>query len=365
MDSQKRRRNLAAALALLAAGASYAQAKGATKTIVDQTGATVTIPAKVERVVITSLWPLPSVFCLVDGSGKRLVGMHPSSMSAAKTSMLAKTAPDALKASTSFMQGTTVNVEELLKLKPDVVLYSATNTGERALLEKAGIKAIGFSTTVAAFNTVETVVSWMDLLGQILGKETRAAEIKKYGYEVMGSIYSRTWNLPDSAKPRAIVLFRHSEKEITVTGTEFFGDFWLRSTGAVNAATGFSGNKAVNMEQIYAWNPDVIYITNFSASLPEDFYSNSVDGQDWSKVAAVKNKRVYKVPLGHYRWIPPSSDAPLMLLWMAQKNQPSLWKDLDFNAALRDYFWRFHQYRLSDDDIKSILNPSREAANGV
>lgn len=341
------------------------EAASSTRTIIDQTGATVTLPATIERVVITTLWPLPSVFCLVDGSGKRLVGMHPGSMSAAQNSMLAKTAPDALKANTSFVQGTTVNIEELLKLKPDVVFYSAVNTAERELLERAGIKAVGFSTTIKQFDTLETVISWMDLLGEILGKQTRTAEIKEYGYEVLSMIQDRTANLEESLKPRALTLFRHSDKEIIVTGSNFFGDFWLRSTGAINAAAELEANKKVNMEQIYAWNPDIIYITNFSASMPEDFYNNTISGQDWSRVKAVQNKKVYKAPLGHYRWYPPSSDAPLMLLWMAQKNQPELFNDLDFIAALRAYFVRFHDYHLSDEEVYAILNPPREAADGV
>jgi iron complex transport system substrate-binding protein len=370
MNIGKRHKALTLAFAAILAAtiaipAATQQKQGATRTIVDQTGAKVTIPAKIERVVITSIWPLPSVFCLVDGSGKKIVGMHPASISAAKTSMLAKTAPDALKASTSFIQGTTINIEELIKLKPDVVLYSATNTGERDLLEKAGLKAIGFSTTIADYNTIDTVVSWMDLLGEILDKKTRAEEIKKYGYETLGMIYSRTWNLSDDKKPKALILFRHSESDITATGKNFFGDFWLRSTGAVNVAAELNGSQKVNMEQIYKWNPEIIYITNFSASLPEDFYNNAITGQDWSKVSAVKNRKVYKVPLGHYRWFPPSSDSPLMLLWLAKKNQAELFADVDFDAALKDYFLRFHNYKLTDADIKSILNPPREAANGV
>lgn len=354
-------------LALMVLGSQplVAQAKGATRTIVDQTGAQVTLPAKIERVVITSIWPLPSVFCLVDGSGKKIVGMHPASMSAAKTSMLAKTAPDVLQASTAFIQGTTVNVEELVKLRPDVVLYSATNSGERELIEKAGLKAVGFSTTIAAFNTIDTVVSWMDLLGDILDKKTRADDIKRYGNEVLGSIRSRIGTLDEAKKPRAMVLFRHSEKEIVATGSNFFGDFWLKSTGAVNVAAGLKGNQPVNMEQIYAWNPDIIYITNFSPSLPPDFLNNTIKGQDWSQVAAVKKGQVYKEPLAHYRWSPPSSDAPLMLFWMAKKNQPELFKDVDFEAKLKEYFLKFHDYKLSDDEVKAIQNPPLEAANGA
>lgn len=355
---------LAVMLAVLCISPGFSQKKGS-RTIVDQTGATVTLPAKIERVVITSIWPLPSVFCLVDGSGKKLVGIHPASMSAAQTSMLAKTAPDILKASTKFVQGTTINVEELLKLRPDVVFYSAANTAERELIEKAGLVAVGFSTTIAQYDTLETVTSWMDLLGEILGKESRAAELKEYGKKNMALVNERMAKVTDAKKPKTLILFRHSDKEILASGQKFFGDFWLKSTGAINVAGALMANQKVNMEQIYAWNPDIIYITNFSPSLPEDFYNNSISGQDWSGIKAVQNRKVFKIPLGHYRWFPPSSDAPLMVLWMAKKNHPEIFADIDFEAELRSYFKKFHNYTLTDGDIKSILNPPREAANGV
>ena len=61
----------------------------ATKTVVDHTGSTVTIPANPERVVISSLLPLPSVYCLYLGGPYKLVGMHPSSKAAGKNSYLA------------------------------------------------------------------------------------------------------------------------------------------------------------------------------------------------------------------------------------------------------------------------------------
>lgn len=60
------------------------------------------------------------------------------------------------------------------------------------------------------------------------------------------------------------------------------------------------------MEQIYAWNPDIIFITNFTETQPADLLENKVDGQDWSQVKAVQEGKVYKIPLGIYRWFPPS-----------------------------------------------------------
>ena len=40
-----------------------------TRVVVDHTGKEVRIPARIERIVITGPWPLPSVYCLFEGAG--------------------------------------------------------------------------------------------------------------------------------------------------------------------------------------------------------------------------------------------------------------------------------------------------------
>ncbi len=334
-----------------------------TRTVVDQNGRAVKIPAQVKRVVVTTIWPLPSVFMMVDGSAKKLVGIPPASRSAAQASMLATMTPEILKAETGFVNNTDVNLEELMKLRPDVVLYRAENTPEQIKLEKTGIPAVAFKTaSIADANAIENVYTWMKLLGQILGKESKAELFKQYAQNALEQIQERTRNLPLEKKPRVLFLFRHNEKEIIVPGTGHFGQFWLTATGAVNCAAELKGTPVVNMEQIYRWDPDIIYITNFTETLPQDLLENKVNGQDWSRVKAVKNRRVYKVPLGIYRWYPPSTDAPLMLKWLAQKNHPELFKDFSIEKALRDYYKQFYRYQLNEREIQKILNPPREAA---
>ena len=67
------------------------------------------------------------------------------------------------------------------------------------------------------------------------------------------------------------------------------------------------------------------------------------------------------MPLGIYRWYPPSGDAPLMLKWMAQKNHPDLFS-YDMNEEIKDYYKRYYNYELSDMQVDEILNPPSEAA---
>lgn len=75
---------------------------GDTRVIVDDTGAEVTLPKEIHRVVISSILPLPSVYCLFKGSADDVIGIHPSSMAAAENSYLINVFPELENADTSF-----------------------------------------------------------------------------------------------------------------------------------------------------------------------------------------------------------------------------------------------------------------------
>lgn len=341
-----------------------AEADGATRIVVDHTGREVEIPAEINRIVISSILPLPSVYCLFEGSAEKLVGIHPSSMAAAQNSILPKVVPDIVDVNTDFLQGDELNIEELLNLKPDVVFYSADNTADYEKLSAAGIPAIGFSTSKWDYNCVDTFENWVTLLGEVLQQQDKAAGIADYGHEVYDEIQSVFAEAGEIEKPRALILFNYGGGTIKTSGSNFFGEYWLESTGAINVAADLSGTPEINMEQIYEWNPDIIYITNFSSYLPEDLYNNTIEGDDWSSVKAVQEGHVYKFPLGMYRWFPPASDTPLVLKWLAQKNQPELFADINMEEEVRSYYERFYGVELTDEEVEQIFNPAREAAGG-
>ncbi len=345
-----------------AAGAGGQDGQGATRTVVDHTGKEITIPAEINKIVISSLLPLPSVYSLFEGSTDKLVGIHPSSMAAAKNSILPKVVPDIVNVTTDFMKGDEMNIEELLKLKPDVVFYSANNTAEYDKLTAAGIPAVGFSTSNWNFNCVETFENWVKLLGEVLQQQDKAAGIAEYGHQIYDEVQAVFEQAGQIEKPRVLILFNYAGGVIKTSGSNFFGQYWIESTGGINVAADLKGTPEINMEQIYEWDPDIIYITNFSPYLPEDLYNNAIDGDDWSNVKAVREGKVYKFPLGMYRWFPPASDTPLVLKWLAQKNQPELFADIDMEAEVKAYYQRFYNVTLSDEDIHQIFNPAREAA---
>lgn len=323
----------------------------------DHTGREVKLPAEIHRIVIVSE-PLPSIYCLFDGSAEKLVGMNPSSMEAAEASILPRVAPGLLNVNTDFLQSGEIDVEELLKLNPDVVFYSADLKNHYEKLKETGIPAVGFSAGKWNYDCIAAFEGWVKLLGQALDKEDQAKGISDYGYQVYDEVQSVLDREGDLVKPRILILFDYSAGVIKAAGDKSFGQYWIDSTGGINAASELNGSPEVSMEQIYEWDPDIIYLTNFTSYQPEDLYGNGIEGNDWSSVKAVREHKVYKYPLGMYPWYPPASDTPLVLKWMAGINHPELFSDMDMEEEVRTYYKRFYRVDLTDEEIRRILNIS-------
>ena len=334
------------------------------RTVVDHSGQEVEIPKTINRIVMTTLTPLPAVYCLFAGDSSKLVGISPASMAAAKNSILKDVLPDVVNITTDFMgSGADINIEELIMLKPDVVFYSTTYPEEGKIYKEAGIPAVAFSPYKWHGDAIATLNGWIELLGEVMNEKDNAAGITSYGREIEDKIADRIKTLTDKEKPRAFILFRYANGQINTSGSLHFGQWWLDSVGAINVASEIEENiPAVNMEQIYNWNPEMIFISNFAPVLPEDIYNNAIAPDNWSPITAVKNKKVYKFPLGMYRWYPPASDTPLSLLWLAKSVHPNLFADIDMDDEIRNYYKQFYNVDLADDQLHRIYNPLREAA---
>ena len=339
--------------------------QSATRTIVDHVGHTVHLPHTIERVVIASVWPLASVYCQMFGTDK-LVGLDPAIVSAAENSMLIKIAPDIGSIETGFSRNGSLNAEELLALDPDVVLYSSGVMEDYEIATQAGIPAVGFSLAIKDYNAVETIHTWIEQLAAVMGVEPEDnSKYVEFGRGIQRLVAERIATVPEEERPRTMVIHRYDNATLAVPGTGTWADYWITASGARNVAAENSGTPSVSMEQIYSWNPDCIYITNFNDALPQDLYTNALGGHDWSSVKAVQNQQVKKVPLGIYRWYVTNTDSPLMLLWMAKQHHPELFADIDLDKTLADFYKEFYGLELTAEDIQSIWNPVREAAGGA
>lgn len=353
-----------------ASGAEASQADSGSGPIVitDHAGYEVEIPREVKRVVVTDILPLPSIITVFLGSGEKIVGMSPASMSAAESGLLGELFPDILNASTDFMNGSDINMEELMNLQPDVVFYNAGSKETGEALRSAGFAAVGVSVNKWDYDSIETYNQWVDLLSEIFPeKGETAARISEYSQKVYDDIQKRVSGIKEEDRRNILFLFNYSDTTMITSGKKFFGQFWCDAVGGKNVAEGVAAensNAVINMEQVYQWNPDVIFITNFTPVQPGDLFENKVGQDDWSPVAAVQNKDVYKLPLGTYRSYTPSTDTPMTLLWMAKQVYPDLFEDIDITKEVKEYYKTMYGVELNDAQVDRMYHPGRDAAAG-
>ena len=337
-----------------------------TVAITDHAGRQVEVPAQIDRVVVTDILPMASVLTVFLGSADKIVGIHPSSMSAAESGLLGELFPEILEADTSFMAGGDLNVEQLLNLDPDVVLVNASSTELISAIENAGLTAVGISPSKWDYDILETYDQWIALLSQMFPESSKSEEISAYSKEVYGLVQERVKDIPEEEKKSILFLYNYDDNQIITSGKHFFGQYWADAIGGRNAAEEVeaeNSNAVISMEQVYQWDPDVVLITNFTTAQPDDLYNNTIGGNDWSSVKAVTDGQVYKMPLGTYRSYTPSADTPVTFLWMAKTVYPELFEDIDITAEVRDYYQELYGVTLTDEQIDRMYNPA--SAGGV
>ncbi len=347
---------------------SSSQQESETITVVDHGGITVEVPKKIDRIAVVGILPFPSVLAMYLGSAEKIVGMPPAAMSAAEMGLLGEIFPEILNAETGYTSGSDLNIEELMKLEPDVVFYLAGNTQWQTALEGAGIPAVGISTGKWDYDVLETFENWIQILSQIFPEQSKTEKVTAYSQEVYDTIQERVSGLKEEEKKDILFLYQYDDKQIITSGKHFFGQFWCDAVGGRNAAEEIEAENStavINMEQILAWDPDVVFLTNFTAAMPEDLYTNAIGGQDWSTVQAVKNQEVYKMPLGSYRSFTPGADTPVTLLWMAQKVYPDLFADIDLEQEVKDYYKEIYGVELTDEQVQKMYNPESHQAEGL
>lgn len=317
-------------------------------TIADTTGKEVELKKNVERIAVVPI-PWTSIIYTVDGSGDRIVGMNPTAKTSYEKCILKTMAPKLSSASTDFVgKDFTIHMEESGRLNLDAMIVWDYQEKEIEQLKSLGIPAVSLK-----YGTLEDLQSGMTVIGKILGKDERAKKLVDYHKESIEYFNSKNNQIQDTHKPKVLYL---RDEQLKVAGAGAVNTTMIEMAGGENVAKEATGQWVnVTMEQIMAWNPEVIIMSNFSEFKPEDILENKIEGQDWSKIDAVTNKKVLKAPMGIYRWDAPCAETPLMIGWIAEQLQPELFNDFDLESNIKGFYKEYLNYDLTQEEIDSIL----------
>ena len=198
------------------------------------------------------------------------------------------------------------------------------------------------------------------VLGQVFQKPDRAEEIINYYQERVTRIEDLVSGIGPDGKPEVLIL-KHTD-----TGGEVAFSVppvsWLQ-TSMVEIAGGSpvwkilevsGGWTIVNLEQIAAWDPDQIYIINYSgnASIVKlDLINNPI----WSNLQAVENDQLFAYGFDFYSWDQPDTRWILGLQWLATKIHPDLTAEIDIVEEVKSFYSEL--YNLESEVIDAEVLP--------
>lgn len=325
-----------------------------THVVKDANDREVTVPNKPKAIAV-GVTIMPHMIYALQGRGDNMVAMTKPAFTGYKDSIMYAMSPEIEKAVDTTSLGDKVNMEALMKLNPDMAFIWQGEEDKAQQLESMGVPTV----ILKSAKNWDELKSLITMSGEALNCQENAKKLCAMiddSQSYVASKKDQIAKLSDNDKPKTLHFQYVEQLQIYGKGmnpgiAESVGGRNIKLTGS-SADT----NKPT-MEEILEYNPDIIFISNFDDFTPEDFYNNKIKGQDWSQVNAVKNHRVYKVPKGLYRWAPPNSiEKPLYVKWMAKIVQPEIFKDVDMDKEVKDFFKSYFKYDIKDDQLAQILH---------
>lgn len=317
----------------------------ASRQVVDDAGHTVTVPDQVNT--IADGWFAHHSVLMTLGAGSKIVATvnHPESQP-----WMFKIAPTLNQA--LQVRGTAFNPESLLAKKVDVVFTSAGN-------DKAeSYRQAGLPTLQMAFTDYPSLMKSVATTAEVLGTDDARARAKAYNQYLqttIDTVQSKMRGL--TAEQRPSVLHIQSLKPLKVDGSQTLIDTWIHLAGGKNAAAEIQGNmKEVSPERVLAWQPDVIILGANSGQIADSPYAAL-----FSELKAVKNGKVLQNPAGVFPWDRYGTESALQIQWAALMLHPASFPGVEMDKVTQDFYQRFFDYTLSDDETQRILHAQKPA----
>ena len=315
-----------------------------TRQVTDITGRVVTIPSLVTRVA--DPWHANNGMVLMMGAADKIVA---TTIQAKRQPWFRKLSPHIDRIPAAFDESGNVNIETLIGARPDVVLmaYGGTLPKWMPVAETYGIPVFMMPNT-----SLEDLKTTARLTGEVLGQResARASEWIRYFDDNIRRVMAVTSKIPRSDRPK--VLHTATGTILTIDGQKTVVDDWINVAGGINAADVVSNARPVTMEQIAAWNPDVIIV----GTAPNEANRRAIlNDPRWNHIKAVRTGRVYVNPTGVYLWDRHSAEAALQVLWAAKTLHPARFPDLDIRKETKTFYARFFNHTLTDAEYETIL----------
>lgn len=247
------------------------------------------------------------------------------------------------------------NREALMASAPEVIIDvgewdEAYKADLDTLQEQLGIPVVLVEATLeqnpAAFRTI----------GELLGEPERGEALGAYCEEVLADAKAKAASIPEAE--RKSVYYAESDTGLsTILRNTVHSQIYELVGASIVVDEGSAqvqrGGGIVSMEQVLAWDPDVIMFAEGS------IYDSVATDRSWAALNAIKNGTYYEIPVNPYNWLgrPPGPNRMIGVRWLGNLLYPEVF-DYDIEKEVKDFFSLFYRYELTDAEVQELLGDS-------
>ncbi|HEU0028940.1 MAG TPA: ABC transporter substrate-binding protein, partial [Ktedonobacterales bacterium] len=269
---------LSLALSACAPGATTASTPEQPLLAKDANGTAIVIPKTAPQRIV-SLTPVDSEILGALHAESRVIGVdyytdYPADMAA--------------KAKVTDVNST-ANIEQIIALKPDLVLSYGHETNSSVSHADTQLMAAHITVYDLPALDLEGSISEIRLIGQLIHNEQDANALAD---SMQSSVNAIKATVAGASKPTVYMELYYGNGPTYVFGGGSFGDELIADAGGVNifhSETSGGGYPAVNNEAIIAANPQVIILTDGATA------AQVAKRPGWSAIAAVKSGMIFTI----------------------------------------------------------------------
>lgn len=337
-------------LLLAAAGLMACATRAWSRTIADMDGRTVEIPERVAKVFANSP---PGTYLVYALNPEAVAGLNfPLWDNEKKYTVPSFRALPVIGGVVG--NGRTVNQEVLLQVRPDVAVVWGWKDQVAAQPYAAMFGRLGIPWVGVRLDSLEDYPQALLFMGEVLNRPERARQLHAYAVDALARVRAVAERIPDVEKPR--VYYAEGVDGLSTEGPASMHTELIPLAGGVNVhrweAKAMAGNDPITLEQVMAYNPDVILVKE------KIFYNRIYRDERWASLSAVKQKRVYLIPYVPFNWFdrPPSFMRLLGAQWLLAVLHPQRYHP-DLTAETRKFYRLFLGVELSGDEARRVLAP--------
>jgi iron complex transport system substrate-binding protein len=245
-------------------------------TVVDQTGRTVTLAAPATAVVGITASDIEILYAI--GAGNTVVGRGE----------YANYPPEVLDV-TVVNSGNDTNIEEILALKPQLVIMStmAQNEEQISKLEAGGVQVF-----VTDAESIGETYESIQLIGKLMGKDAEAAAVVSKMETTLATLHTNA--TAKAATPHKTIYFEVSPLEygLWAAGNNTFMNEVAELLELDNIFADLDGWNAVSQEQIIERNPDYILTVGMYFGDGPTPIESILSREGWANLNAIQNSAI-------------------------------------------------------------------------